>query len=69
MCLNIKRETEKLYENFKEYYKRGLNSNSTSTIIVRDFKEEPSKLADIIVSKAKEFLAKRHETTIFDDEI
>ena len=67
MCLNITNETRKLYDNFQIYYKKGLNSNSNSEIIVRDFREEPSKLSNIIVTKAKELYSKRHETTIIDD--
>lgn len=68
MCLNIEEITRQLYENFKKYYKKGLKQNSNSEIIVRDFNEDPSKLADIIVSKAKEFYSKRHETTINENE-
>lgn len=68
MCLNIEEITRKLYENFKKYYKSGLKQNSNSEIIVRDFNEDTSKLTDIIVSKAKEFYNKRHETTINENE-
>ena len=68
LCLNIKNETRTLYENFKKYYESGKKPNSNSEIIVRDFKEEASKLTDIIVSKAKELYEKRHETTIIDDD-
>ena len=64
MCLNIKDETKKLYENFKLYYKKGQKPGSNSEIIVKDFREEPSKLSNIIVTKAKEFYSKRHETTM-----
>ena len=66
MCLNLGDETEKLYNNFKIYYKKGLKPNSNADLIVIDFKEEPAKLADIIVKKAKELYEKRHETTIID---
>ena len=64
MCLNIRDETKKLYENFKLYYKKGQKPGSNSEIIVKDFREEPSKLSNIIVTKAKEFYSKRHETTM-----
>ena len=66
-CINIKNTTEILYNNFKNYYKKGKKSNSNADVFVKDFKEEPEKLADIIVQKAKEFYEKRHETTINDD--
>ena len=68
LCLNIKKETRILYENFKKYYESGKKPYSNSEILVRDFNEESSKLADIIVSKAKELYEKRHETTIIDEE-
>ena len=68
MCLNIKDETKILYNNFEKYYKKGKKESSTADIFVKDFKEEPNKLADILVSKAKEFYAKRHETTVINDE-
>ena len=64
MCLNIGELTTNLYNNFKLYYKNGKKQNSNSEIIVKDFKEDPSNLADIIVSKAKELYSKRHETII-----
>ena len=57
-CINIKNTTEILYNNFKNYYKKGKKSNSNADVFVKDFKEEPEKLADIIVQKAKEFYEK-----------
>ena len=68
MCLNIKDETKILYNNFEKYYKKGKKESSTADIFVKDFKEEPDKLADILVSKAKEFYAKRHETSVINEE-
>ena len=67
-CINIQDTTEILYNNFKTYYKKGKKTNSVADVFVKDFKEEPGKLADIIVQKAKEFYAKRHETTINDED-
>ena len=64
LCLNLNEKTVKLYNNFKIYYEKGKNSNSNCEIIVEDFKLNPEKLSEIIISQAKNFYEKRHETVI-----
>ena len=63
MCLNLTELTIKLYNNFIDYYKKGKNANSNSDIFIGYFNDQPEKLAEIIVKKAKEFYEKRHENT------
>ena len=62
LCLNIDEKTRKLYENFIKYYNRGKKNNSLSNIEIHDF-TETEKLASIIVTKSKEFYAKRYDYT------
>jgi hypothetical protein len=64
LCLNLKDNTRKLYNNFKIYYEKGKKSNSNCEIIVEDFKLDPEKLSEIIISQAKNFYEKRHETVL-----
>ena len=64
LCLNLKQTTVKLYNNFKIYYEKGKKPNSNSNIIVENFEENPEKLSDIIISQAKNFYEKRHDTVI-----
>lgn len=60
LCLNIDEKTRKLYENFIKYYNRGKKNNSLANIEIHDF-TETEKLASIIVTKSKEFYAKRYD--------
>ena len=60
LCLNIEEKTRKLYENFIKYYNRGKKNNSLANIEIHDF-TETEKLASIIVTKSKEFYAKRYD--------
>ena len=62
VCLNITDKTIKLYNNFVDYYQKGKKSNNTANIYVGALGKETEKLADLIVSNAKKFYEKRHET-------
>ena len=64
LCLNLNDLTKNLYNNFKKYYESGKTNNTNSDIIVEDFSMDTEKLTDMIVSKAKNFYEKRHETLI-----
>ena len=62
VCLNLTDLTIKLYNNFVDYYKQGKKSNNTADIYVGYLGDETTKLADLIVTNAKKFYEKRHET-------
>ena len=64
LCLNLNDLKKNLYNNFKKYYESGKTNNTNSDIIVEDFSMDTEKLTDMIVSKAKNFYEKRHETLI-----
>ena len=64
LCLNLNNLTTILYNNFKIYYQKGKTNNTNSDIIVEDFSMDTEKLTEMIVSKAKEFYEKRHETEV-----
>lgn len=62
VCLNITERTIKLYNNFVDYYQKGKRNNSTANIYIGNLGAETEKLAELIVSNAKKFYEKRHET-------
>ena len=62
VCLNLTEKTVKLYNNFVDYYQKGKKDKNTANIYVGYFNDETQKLADLIVSNAKQIYEKRHET-------